>query len=33
VPHLLTQDSKRDAEPDLNLDLHSDDEVSVAYSM
>ena len=33
VPHLLTQDSKRDTEPDLNLDLHNDDEVSVAYSM
>jgi EAL domain-containing protein (putative c-di-GMP-specific phosphodiesterase class I) len=33
VPHLLGQDSKRDAEPGLNLDLPSDDEVSVAYSM
>ena len=32
VKHLLAQDSRRDAEPDLNLD-RSDDEVSVAYSM
>src|SRR5215210_6248079 len=33
VLHLLTQDSKRDSEPDLNLDPHGDEEVSVAYSM
>ena len=32
VEHLLAQDSKRDAEPDLNLD-RSDDEFSIAYSM
>ncbi len=33
VPHLLKQDSKRDSEPLLNFDPHSDEEVSVAYSM
>src|SRR2546423_2206596 len=33
VPHLLTQDSNRDNEPDINLDPHTEDEVSVAYSM
>jgi len=32
VAHLLAQDAKRDAEIDLNLD-HSEDEVSMAYSM
>jgi diguanylate cyclase (GGDEF)-like protein len=32
VQHLLAQDSKRDARPDLNLD-QSADEVSIAYSM
>jgi len=32
VDHLLAQDSKRDAELDLNLD-HSEDEFSIAYSM
>jgi len=32
VAHLLAQDSKRDSEPDLNLD-QSADEFSVAYSM
>ncbi len=32
VAHLLAQDSKRDAEPDLNLD-QSADEFSVVYSM
>ena len=32
VEHLLAQDSKRDAEVDLNLD-HSEDEFSVTYSM
>ncbi len=32
VEHLLTQDAKRDAEPDLNLD-QSTDEFSIAYSM
>jgi diguanylate cyclase (GGDEF)-like protein len=33
VPHLLTQDANRDSEPDINLDPHTGDEVSVAYSM
>ena len=33
VAHLLAQDSKRDIEPNLNLDTHAEDEVSVAYSM
>jgi len=33
VTHLLAQDSKRDAKPDLNLDHTADDEFSVAYSM
>ena len=32
VDHLLSQDSKRDIEPELNLD-HSEDELSIAYSM
>jgi diguanylate cyclase (GGDEF)-like protein len=32
VKHLLAQDSKRDAELNLNLD-HSEDEFSIAYSM
>jgi EAL domain-containing protein (putative c-di-GMP-specific phosphodiesterase class I) len=32
VKHLLAQDARRDAEPDLNLD-RSEDEFSVAYSM
>ena len=32
VEHLLAQDAKRDAEPDLNLD-QSTDEFSIAYSM
>jgi len=32
VEHLLSQDSKRDIEPELNLD-HSEDELSIAYSM
>jgi diguanylate cyclase (GGDEF)-like protein len=32
VHHLLAQDSRRDLEPDLNLD-HAEDEVSVADSM
>jgi len=32
VEHLLAQDSKRDTEPDLNLD-QSADELSIAYSM
>ena len=32
VAHLLAQDSRRDSEPDLNLD-HSDDDFSVVYSM
>jgi len=33
VIHLLAQDSKRDAEPDINLAQPTDDELSVAYSM
>jgi diguanylate cyclase (GGDEF)-like protein len=33
VPHLLTQDANRDSEPDINLDPHTGNEVSVAYSM
>ena len=33
VVHLLAQDGKRDAEPDLNLDLHAEDEAALAYSM
>jgi hypothetical protein len=33
VEHLLVQDSKRDAELDLNLDPTLEDGVSVAYSM
>src|SRR5687768_17220006 len=33
VVHLLTQDSRRDAAPDINLDQHGEDEVSLAYSM
>jgi diguanylate cyclase (GGDEF)-like protein len=33
VKHLLAQDSKRDAEFDLNLDGHNEDDVAVAYSM
>jgi len=32
VDHLLSQDSKRDIEPELNLD-HSEDELSIVYSM
>jgi diguanylate cyclase (GGDEF)-like protein len=32
VRHLLTQDARRDLEPDLNLN-HTEDDVSVAYSM
>ncbi|MEN3325827.1 MAG: hypothetical protein V7638_634, partial [Acidobacteriota bacterium] len=32
VHHLLTQDSQRDLEPDLNLN-HAEDDVSLAYSM
>jgi diguanylate cyclase (GGDEF)-like protein len=32
VEHLLAQDARRDAEPDLNL-VNSDDEFSVIYSM
>src|SRR5262249_22810734 len=32
VARLLAQHSKRDTEPDLNLD-HSEDEFSIAYSM
>ena len=32
VSHLLSQDARRDAEPDINLNQH-EDEVSVAYSM
>jgi len=32
VDHLLSQDSKRDMEPELNLD-HSEDELSIVYSM
>jgi diguanylate cyclase (GGDEF)-like protein len=32
VEHLLAQDARRDTEPDLNL-AHSDDELSVVYSM
>jgi diguanylate cyclase (GGDEF)-like protein len=32
VHHLLTQDSHRDLQPDLNLD-HAEDDVTVAYSM
>lgn len=32
VVHLLAQDSKRDAEPDINLTQH-EDSVSLAYSM
>ena len=32
VVHLLAQDSKRDAEPDINLDQH-EDQVSLVYSM
>ena len=33
VPHLLTQDANRDSELDINLDTHTEDELSVAYSM
>ena len=33
VIHLLAQDSKRDAQPDINLAQPTDDELSVAYSM
>jgi diguanylate cyclase (GGDEF)-like protein len=33
VEHLLAQDSKRDAEPDVSLDQTVDDELSIAYSM
>jgi hypothetical protein len=33
VKHLLAQDSKRDAEFDLNLDGRNEDDVAVAYSM
>ena len=33
VIHLLAQDSKRDAEPDINLAQPTEDELSVAYSM
>ena len=32
VDHLLAQDSKRDIDPELNLD-HTEDELSIAYSM
>src|SRR5215212_273851 len=32
VGHLLTQDARRDLQPDLNLN-HAEDDVSVAYSM
>jgi len=32
VDHLLAQDSKRDFDPDLNLD-HAEDDFSIAYSM
>ena len=31
--HLLTQDARRDAEPDINLVEHTEDENLVAYSM
>jgi EAL domain-containing protein (putative c-di-GMP-specific phosphodiesterase class I) len=33
VVHLLAQDSKRDLEPDLNLNGHNEDDVVVAKSM
>ncbi|HYK20356.1 MAG TPA: EAL domain-containing protein [Pyrinomonadaceae bacterium] len=33
VAHLLTQDANRDSEPDINLDPHTGDEISVGYSM
>ena len=33
VPHLLTQDAKRESEIDINLDPRTEDEISVAYSM
>jgi diguanylate cyclase (GGDEF)-like protein len=33
VVHLLTNDARRDSEPDLNLDQPAGDVVSVAYSM
>ena len=33
VVQLLAQDARRETEPDLNLDAHSEDGVSVAYSM
>jgi diguanylate cyclase (GGDEF)-like protein len=33
VAHLLAQDSKRDAEPVLNLEAHTEDEGALVYSM
>jgi len=33
VPHLLAQDARRDAAPDINLDSSTTDENLVAYSM
>ncbi len=33
VLHVLAQDAHRDSEPDINLDQHGEDDVSVAYSM
>jgi diguanylate cyclase (GGDEF)-like protein len=33
VAHLIAQDARRDAEPDINLDQHGQDEVSLVYSM
>jgi diguanylate cyclase (GGDEF)-like protein len=33
VAHLIAQDARRNAEPDINLDQHGQDEVSLVYSM